>query len=45
MRLRGARPAEARAAALAALARVSLDEETVLRLPRGPRRFGRAEMK
>jgi peptide/nickel transport system ATP-binding protein len=35
VRLRGVRPAEARAAALAALAGVGLDDETVLRRPRG----------
>ena len=35
VRLRGVRPAEARASALAALARVGLDSRTVLRLPRG----------
>ncbi|ANZ40567.1 peptide ABC transporter ATP-binding protein [Lentzea guizhouensis] len=35
VRLRGARPAEARSSALAALSRVGLDEETVLRRPRG----------
>jgi peptide/nickel transport system ATP-binding protein len=35
VRLRGVRPAEARTSALAALARVGLDPDTVLRLPRG----------
>lgn len=35
VRLRGVRPADARASALTALNRVGLDEETVLRRPRG----------